>query len=125
MMATICQHADLRSKMKKSDKKIENQMRESLTEVCDVLLDQFPGFEWLTHTVNFSAFPRSLKIICIFENDAQISQIVINKEDVFIQNLIVHKLEQQGIKLNAKQILFDSETKCAAQHNGNWAKRLT
>ncbi|WP_394494829.1 Fis family transcriptional regulator [Shewanella sp. ENK2] len=110
--------------MKKSDKKIEKQIIQTLTEVCDRLLEQYPGFEWLTHTVNFNAFPTSLKVVCIFENDAQLTDLVLNKEDVYIQNLIIHQLQQQGIKLQTKQIVFDSETRSEAQHNGNWAKRL-
>ncbi|MEZ9237683.1 Fis family transcriptional regulator [Shewanella sp. 10N.286.52.A9] len=110
--------------MKKTDKKIEKQIIQTLTEVCDRLLEQYPGFEWLTHTVNFNAFPTSLKVVCIFENDAQLTDLVLNKEDVYIQNLIIHQLQQQGIKLQTKQIVFDSETRCEAQHNGNWAKRL-
>ncbi|KPZ68503.1 MULTISPECIES: hypothetical protein [Shewanella] len=110
--------------MKKTDKKIEKQIIQTLTEVCDRLLEQYPGFAWLTHTVNFNAFPTSLKVVCIFENDAQLTDLVLNKEDVYIQNLIIHQLQQQGIKLQTKQIVFDSETRCEAQHNGNWAKRL-
>ncbi|OBT11662.1 hypothetical protein A9267_03300 [Shewanella sp. UCD-FRSSP16_17] len=110
--------------MKKTDKKIEKQIIQTLTEVCDRLLELYPGFEWLTHTVNFNAFPTSLKVVCIFENDAQLTDLVLNKEDVYIQNLIIHQLQQQGIKLQTKQIVFDSETRCEAQHNGKWAKRL-
>ncbi|WP_285162703.1 Fis family transcriptional regulator [Shewanella goraebulensis] len=110
--------------MKKTDKKLDRQITETLTEVCDMLLDQYQGFEWLTHTVKFSAFPTSLKVVCIFENDAQLTGLVLHKEDVYIQNLIIHKLQQQGIKLQTKQVVFDSETRCEAQHNGNWAKRL-
>ncbi|MDO6613373.1 Fis family transcriptional regulator [Shewanella sp. 1_MG-2023] len=110
--------------MKKTDKKLDNQIRDTLTDVCEVLLEQCSGFEWLTHTVNFNAFPASLKVVCIFENDPQLTQLALSKEDAFIQNLIIHKLLQQGIKVQAKQIVFDSETRCEAQNNGNWAQRL-
>ncbi|MCL1066931.1 Fis family transcriptional regulator [Shewanella olleyana] len=110
--------------MKKSDKKIDNQIRESLTDVCDVLIEQISGFQWLTHIVNFNAFPQSLKVVCVFDNEAQLTQLRLNKEDMFISQMIVHKLSLQGISISSKQVLFDSEAKCEAQHNGNWALRL-
>ena len=53
--------------MRKSDKKIENQIREVLTDVCEDTLKSYEGFLWVTHTVNYSSFPQSLKIICVFE----------------------------------------------------------
>lgn len=45
--------------MRKTDKKIENDIRNSLTEVCDELLELKMGFEWITHLVDFKRFPRA------------------------------------------------------------------
>ena len=45
--------------MRKSDKKIENQIRDVLTDVCEDTLKGYDGFLWVTHTVNFSSFPQS------------------------------------------------------------------
>ena len=38
--------------MRKSDKKIENQLRLTLTDVCETALKRFNGFEWLTHLLH-------------------------------------------------------------------------
>ena len=49
--------------MRKTDKKIDKQIISALTEVCDSALKAFTGFEWLTHRVNYTNFPKSLKIM--------------------------------------------------------------
>lgn len=49
--------------MRKTDKKIENNIRISLTKVCEQALKEVDGFLWLTHTVNYSKFPESLQIL--------------------------------------------------------------
>ena len=113
--------------MRKSDKKIEKQLRDGLTNVCDHLLDQALGFEWITHTVNFNRFPNSLRIICIFNSK--------NAEESFRHSphcsdllaVINHKLQQQGlpITLSATQLHFDNEESCQLHHQGNWSARLS
>ena len=52
--------------MRKSDKKIDNQIIKVLTDVCQSALEDIDGFVWLTHSVNFDKFPQSLKITCVF-----------------------------------------------------------
>ncbi|MGX9461528.1 Fis family transcriptional regulator [Shewanella sp. A14] len=58
--------------MRKTDKKIDNQLRLGLTAVCDYAMATYPGFVWITHLVNYGAFPSSLRIICVFDTDAQL-----------------------------------------------------
>jgi len=53
--------------MKKNHKKIDTSLRNSLTQVCDTALENVVGFKWLTHLANYDDFPRSLKVICIFD----------------------------------------------------------
>lgn len=36
---------------------IERQLVAALTEACETAKAEIPGFEWLTHTVNYTAFP--------------------------------------------------------------------
>lgn len=45
--------------MRKTDKKTDNKLREVLTGVCDDALEEFAGFKWLTHLVNYDDFPKS------------------------------------------------------------------
>jgi len=51
--------------MRKTDKKLDNQLIKLLTEVCETALEDFSGFQWLTHIVDYSNFPKSLKVIPI------------------------------------------------------------
>ena len=51
--------------MRKTDKKMDNQLRHVLTEVCEVALKDINGFQWLTHVVNYSNFPKSLQVVCV------------------------------------------------------------
>lgn len=114
--------------MKKSDKKIENAIREALTNVCEVALESVDGFVWLTHLVNYNAFPNSLKIICVFETDESLSQAIEAKQDDYLCQLIHQELSGVGIaiKLNQlrQQVSFDSEEACERSHAGKWSERL-
>ena len=110
--------------MKKSDKKRDNQIRQQLTLVCDLLMSECEGFQWLTHSVNYTAFPKSLKVICVFSNEAQITKVKLAKQDAFIVQAISHYLQAVAIDINPGQIILDSEAACDSQDDGNWAKRL-
>ncbi len=110
--------------MKKTHKKIDNALRQSLTNVCDVALEKVVGFKWLTHKVDYDDFPSSLKVICIFDSNQNQAQEQ-HKHD-YMCDLITQALLKDNIKLpNIKgQVRFDSEERCDSQHNGNWAQRL-
>ena len=112
--------------MRKQDKKRDNAIRQALTRVCDILLDSQPGFRWLTHTVNYQRFPQSLSIILVFENDEDMLACRTH-EHARVSELVSTHLQQEGISLSRadRHLHFDSEAACDAQHNGNWAKRLS
>ncbi|MGF1719005.1 Fis family transcriptional regulator [Vibrio kyushuensis] len=112
--------------MRKTDKKIDNQLRVILTDVCDTAIEEHPGFQWLTHTVNYASFPKSLKIICIFDTNEQLSTFTIKGDEKVLTALIHQKLASIGVsfKNTAEHISYDTEENCTSDHNGNWAKRL-
>lgn len=62
--------------MRKSDKKVENQLRIALTEVCEAALKNGNGFQWLTHQVNYSNFPKSLQVICVFDINESLARFM-------------------------------------------------
>lgn len=113
--------------MRKSDKKRDNALRKALNEVCESALKDIPGFCWLTHLVNYDSFPKSLRIVCVFERNADLDTHLLFDKNNRLQSKIANELSQKGIKLVNinKQIVFDTEENCTTQHNGNWAKRLT
>ena len=117
--------------MRKSDKKIDNQIRAILTDLCESYFETIDGFKWLTHIVNYSNFPSSFKIICIFEQKNDIEQFLsltdtanISKNKVL--TILNDKLVGAGIKITKldKLLKFDDEQSCLVEHNGNWANRL-
>ena len=112
--------------MRKTDKKIDKQIISALTEVCDSSLKAFTGFEWLTHRVNYTNFPKSLKIMCVFDTNDNLLCFRENNGshefNVFIQKALF------GIDINIHNIIphivYDTEENCIQTYNGNWDKKL-
>ena len=112
--------------MRKTDKKIDNQLRVALTDVCETALKQIDGFEWLTHLVNYANFPKSLQVICVFDTNQHLATFTANGGETGLTDLIQSKLNGIGIKLKnpSNHISYDSEENCSKEHNGNWANRF-
>ena len=112
--------------MKKSDKKIDNALREALTNVCEAALGSVDGFVWLTHLVNYNVFPNSFKVVCVFETDEALSKAIEAKQDDYFYTLISDELNAANIKVNKlrQQVSFDTEEACERSHAGKWNERL-
>ncbi|CEO40787.1 Fis family transcriptional regulator [Photobacterium kishitanii] len=112
--------------MRKTDKKIDNAIRDALTLVCDHAQLSFEGFQWLTHCVNYDNFPNSLKIICIFNTDEQLANLRQGDYGRLLRQLIKQHLADINVVIKNvdKQVLFDSEQACVTTHNGKWAQKL-
>lgn len=112
--------------MRKSDKKMENQLRITLTEVCETALKNCHGFMWLTHLVNYSNFPKSLKIICVFDTNDKLSKFTDSNSQHKLGSLIQEKLLEIGINLKniTNHISYDTEEDCEKNNYGKWAERL-
>ena len=94
--------------MKKTDKKIENKLRQALTEVCHFALENIEGFEWITHKVNYNVFPDSLQVTCAFVSQSDIDNLKNSNQDSVLKKVIAAKLANINIKLNNldKQISY-------------------
>jgi len=112
--------------MRKSDKKIENQIRDVLTDVCEDTLKGYEGFLWVTHTVNFSSFPQSLKIVCVFNTNKDRANFLESNGQQQVSSVVQNAFNQVGIKLkNAdKHISYDTQENCDRDHQGKWGSRL-
>ena len=91
--------------MRKSDKKIDNKVRQALTEVCDLALQHINGYQWITHTVNYQRFPDSLIITCMFADKDSADDPQRQGE---LSRMIQQKLQAIGIDFQAsnRQIRF-------------------
>lgn len=112
--------------MRKTDKKTENQLRIALTDVCEIALAEFTGFQWLTHLVNYADFPKSLKVICIFDTNDNLNSFTAAHNHQRLNTLIQKKLLEIGINSNSitHHVSYDTEENCNKTDNGKWADRL-
>ena len=103
----------MKKTMRKSDKKIENQLRITLTEVCETTLKEDIGFKWLTHTVDYQRFPDSLQITCMFDTPESLAGFLKSPNKPQLLALIRQQLSSVGIQLRKpeKQITFDVDDK--------------
>ena len=106
--------------MRKTDKKIDNAIRDALIAVCDQALVSFEGFQWLTHRVNYDNFPNSLNVICVFSTDEQLAALRQGGYDIVLRQLIKQHLTDINVVMKDinKQVTFDSEQACAATQHG-------
>lgn len=113
--------------MKKSDKKLDNQIRTELTELCDFATETCEGFTWLTHLVDYSRFPSSLKIVFVFDTNTNL----VSFSDSTAEQELMRQLAKQlsFINITPKALLshvrYDTEEACSNEHQGKWAKRLS
>ncbi|MEZ8100511.1 Fis family transcriptional regulator [Vibrio bivalvicida] len=99
--------------MRKSDKKIENQIRDVLTEVCEDTLKGYDGFLWVTHTVKFSSFPQSLKIVCVFDTIQDRANFLMGEGQRHVSTTIQKAFNKVGVQLKNvdKIISYDIQKK--------------
>ncbi|WP_391087585.1 Fis family transcriptional regulator [Vibrio sp. NH-UV-68] len=97
--------------MRKSDKKTENQIREVLTEVCEDTLKGYDGFLWVTHTVKYSSFPQSLKIVCVFDTNQDRANFLVGEGPQHVSTTIQMAFNKVGVQFKNvdKQISYDTQ----------------
>lgn len=112
--------------MKKTHKKRDNDIRKVLNQVCEDCLKEIDGFVWLTHMADFDQLARTLRVICVFATQNDLTEYARSLQSDVMQTRIIQSLQHINIVMAAPhtQIIMDSEEACSAQHNGNWAKRL-
>jgi len=110
----------------KTQKKIDNNIRLALTSACQSMLEEVPGFQWLTHQADYTNFPASLLIICVFDSPDQQLQAESSGKASQMKRVIQAKLLKTGVKFKSleQQILLDNEQVCKQEHQGNWTLRL-
>lgn len=113
--------------MRKTDKKIDNQIRKILTDVCEEQLKSNQGFQWLTHRVNYSNFPQSLKVVCVFDTQTNVNEFVNSNHQSKLEIRLQSEFIKLGIKVKniAKHLAYDSEEACNAHNSGDWTRRLS
>ncbi|MEH6591665.1 MAG: Fis family transcriptional regulator [Halioglobus sp.] len=113
--------------MKKSAKKIDNAVRVALTNVCEVALVEVSGFQWITHFANYSTFPDSLSVVCVFDTNDDLSSALKARQDDYMRNLIKEKLGAANIYIKdiRRHVSFDTEEACKKDNDGKWHERFS
>jgi len=113
-------------KLNKTTKKIDDNVCKALTIVCEDAKDHIDGFAWLTHRANYTNFPASLIVTCIFDIDDEVKTLIDSKQDEQLINSIQNQLLKVGIVIKTirHNVHFDSEESCLREHQGKWENRL-
>ena len=91
--------------MKKTDKKIDNAICQTLTQLCEIQLKKIDGFQWITHAVNYKQFPNSLQVTCIFDSETSLATI----NEAPLRQAIQRQLAALDIAISPQQISFDTQ----------------
>ena len=112
--------------LSKTQKRLDNNIRSTLHHLCENTLKDIEGFQWLTHQAEYSNFPASLIVTCVFAEREHLEQITTEGMDEQVRSLIQRALFKIGVKIPAPlfQIRWDSEQACTEEHDGHWKHRL-
>ncbi|WDU63891.1 hypothetical protein LRS56_05005 [Pseudomonas poae] len=105
---------------------LERRLIAALTDACETAKAEIPGFEWLTHTVDYAAFPQSLRVIWVFDTRASKDEALATGADQRMRELTAAALSEAevgAVRLD-RCVHFDSEEACSQQHGGDWRVRL-
>jgi len=113
--------------MNRNQKKTESAIVKALNDVCETLKDKYSGFSWLTHFVDYSNFPQSLKIVFVFDTKSSLEKA---KNEALFKTIFAltesHlKRESVTIKRIDKTVFFDTEEMGADFDDSNWCRKYS
>jgi hypothetical protein len=111
---------------KRDQARIERRLVATLTEACETAKAQIVGFEWLTHEVDFNEFPSSLRVVWVFDTQANMNQALASGQGERMVELTAIALSEADVLVSpvSAHVQFDSEEQCQRANGGNWQKRL-
>ena len=111
---------------KANQAKIERRLVKALTIACEKAKNEIPGFVWLTHTVNYEAFPASLKIVWVFDTKDSKDFALADGEAGYMVELTEKAFDKANVNVRkvATHVYFDSEEECQRTDAGHWPQRL-
>jgi hypothetical protein len=98
----------------------------ALTHACETAKAEIVGFSWLTHEVDYQAFPASLQVIWIFDTQAQLAEALEKGQGKRMYELTAQAFAEADINVSvvSAHVRFDSEEECQRTNGGNWQSRL-
>ncbi|MCS3511261.1 hypothetical protein [Pseudomonas grimontii] len=106
--------------------RLERRLIATLIDACETAKTEIPGFDWLTHTVDYTTFPQSLRVIWVFDSRASKEHALSTGADQRMRELTaaaLHDADVHGASME-RCVHFDSEEECRLRHDGDWRLRL-
>jgi len=111
---------------KRDQARLERRLAATLTEACETAKAQIEGFSWLTHEIDYAAFPSSLLVVWVFDTEAQKERALAAGQGARMVELTAVALGEADVSVSpvAAHVQFDSEEQCQRANAGNWQQRL-
>jgi hypothetical protein len=111
---------------KRDQAHIERRLVATLTDACETAKAEVVGFDWLTHVVDYTVFPSSLRVIWVFDTQANKDQALAGGQGERMVELTAMALSDADVIVNpvSAHVQFDSEEQCQLANDGNWQQRL-
>lgn len=111
---------------KREQARIERRLASTLTEACETAKAEIVGFVWLTHEVDYAAFPASLRVVWVFDTQDNKAQAIASDQRQRMVELTARALDAADVGIGnvSAQVQFDSEEQCQRANGGNWQQRL-
>ena len=108
-------------------KRLENELNHALGSACESAREEVPGFQWVTHIVDFSDVRSSIQVIWVFDSNQSLARALRDGYESYLTHLASEALSEAGVAVSdiRQHVDFDSEEECARVHGGDWKVRLT
>ncbi|ELS43219.1 hypothetical protein [Pseudomonas syringae] len=111
---------------KREQAQIDRRLVSALTNACETAKAEMPGFCWLTHEVDYAAFPASLQVVWVFDTLADKNAALERGLDKRMIGLTVEALDDAQVSLSnaAAHVHVDCEEQCLRENAGDWQQRI-
>ncbi|MDU8502207.1 hypothetical protein RYB01_23885 [Pseudomonas syringae] len=111
---------------KREQAQTDRRLVSALTNACETAKTEMPGFCWLTHEVDYAAFPASLQVVWVFDTLADKNQALANGLVARIIELTSEALKdaQVGLTNVPAHVHVDCEEQCRLENGGDWQQRI-
>ncbi|MBI6780451.1 hypothetical protein [Pseudomonas syringae] len=111
---------------KREQAQTDRRLVSALTNACETAKAEMPGFCWLTHDVDYAAFPASLQVVWVFDTLADKNAALQRRLDKRMIGLTVEALDDAQVSLSnaAAHVHVDCEEQCLRENAGDWQQRI-
>ncbi|MEQ4282814.1 hypothetical protein [Pseudomonas syringae] len=111
---------------KREQAQTDRRLVSALTNACETAKAEMPGFCWLTHEVDYAAFPASLQVVWVFDTLADKNAALQRGLDKRMIGLTVEALDDAQVSLSnaAAHVHVDCEEQCLRENAGDWQQRI-